>query len=70
MKVFEMSALGRLGLKRSWTMIDMIGKGIRMIGLGHQVFVVEGESMEGFWMAVVRFWRIWAVYREGRVDTG
>ena len=53
-----MSALDRLGLKRSWTMIEMIGKGISMFGLGHQVFVVEGESMEGVLMAVVQFWRI------------
>ena len=48
----------------------MIGKGIRMIGLGHQIFVVEGELMEGVLMAVVRFWRIWAVCEEGEIDTG
>lgn len=70
METFETSALDRPELKRNWRMIDMVGKGIRMIDLGHQVSVVEGELMEGFLMAVVRFWRIWAVWKEGGADKG
>lgn len=41
-----------------------------MIGLGHQVFVVEGELKKRISRAVVRFWKRWTAWEEGEIDMG